>query len=49
MLDAGYKVNVIPTDAVAHVDGRVLPGYEEEFDTADLLTVTTVLEEKNRK
>ena len=32
MLDAGYKVNVIPTDAVAHVDGRVLPGYEEEFD-----------------
>jgi acetylornithine deacetylase/succinyl-diaminopimelate desuccinylase-like protein len=33
MLDAGYKVNVIPTDAVAHVDGRVLPGYEEEFDT----------------
>jgi acetylornithine deacetylase/succinyl-diaminopimelate desuccinylase-like protein len=33
MLDAGYKVNVIPTDAVAHVDGRVLPGYEDEFDT----------------
>lgn len=32
MLDAGYKVNVIPTDAVAHVDGRFLPGYEEEFD-----------------
>jgi hypothetical protein len=23
--------------------------YEEEFDTADLLTVTTVLEERNRK
>lgn len=32
MLDAGYKVNVIPTDAVAHIDGRVLPGFEEEFD-----------------
>ncbi len=32
MLDAGYKVNVIPTEAVAHIDGRVLPGYEDEFD-----------------
>jgi acetylornithine deacetylase/succinyl-diaminopimelate desuccinylase-like protein len=32
MLDAGYKVNVIPTEAVAHIDGRVLPGFEEEFD-----------------
>lgn len=32
MLDAGYKINVIPTEAVAHVDGRVLPGYEDEFD-----------------
>ncbi|HEU5038246.1 MAG TPA: M20/M25/M40 family metallo-hydrolase [Nocardioides sp.] len=31
MLDAGYKVNVIPTDATAHVDGRFLPGYEDEF------------------
>ena len=31
MLDAGYKVNVIPQEAVAHVDGRFLPGYEEEF------------------
>jgi acetylornithine deacetylase/succinyl-diaminopimelate desuccinylase-like protein len=31
MLDAGYKVNVIPGAAVAHVDGRFLPGYEEEF------------------
>ena len=32
MLDAGYKVNVIPTDATAHIDGRFLPGYEDEFD-----------------
>lgn len=32
MLEAGYKVNVIPTHAIAHVDGRFLPGYEEEFD-----------------
>jgi acetylornithine deacetylase/succinyl-diaminopimelate desuccinylase-like protein len=32
MLDAGYKVNVIPDEATAHVDGRVLPGFETEFD-----------------
>jgi acetylornithine deacetylase/succinyl-diaminopimelate desuccinylase-like protein len=31
MLEAGYKLNVIPGDAVAHVDGRYLPGFEEEF------------------
>jgi acetylornithine deacetylase/succinyl-diaminopimelate desuccinylase-like protein len=31
MLNAGYKVNVIPGDAEAHVDGRFLPGYEDEF------------------
>jgi acetylornithine deacetylase/succinyl-diaminopimelate desuccinylase-like protein len=31
MLDAGYKVNVIPGSATAHVDGRFLPGHEEEF------------------
>ncbi len=31
MLSAGYKVNVIPGKAVAHVDGRFLPGYEDEF------------------
>lgn len=38
MLGAGYKVNVIPTEATAHIDGRFLPGYEDEFfDTlADL-------------
>ncbi|MGW0911341.1 M20/M25/M40 family metallo-hydrolase [Streptomyces sp. NPDC002784] len=39
MLDAGYKVNVIPGEAVAHVDGRFLPGTEDEFRTTlDLLT-----------
>jgi acetylornithine deacetylase/succinyl-diaminopimelate desuccinylase-like protein len=39
MLSAGYKVNVIPTGATAHVDGRFLPGFEDEFfDTiADLV------------
>ena len=31
MLDAGYKVNVIPGTATAHVDGRILPGTEDEF------------------
>ena len=31
MLEAGYKVNVIPSEATAHLDGRFLPGYEEEF------------------
>ncbi|MGW1955976.1 M20/M25/M40 family metallo-hydrolase [Streptomyces sp. NPDC001920] len=39
MLEAGYKVNVIPGQAVAHIDGRCLPGGEEEFDeTLDRLT-----------
>ena len=31
ILRAGYKTNVIPTDAHATVDGRFLPGYEDEF------------------
>ncbi|MDN4162044.1 M20/M25/M40 family metallo-hydrolase [Nocardioides abyssi] len=31
MLSAGYKVNVIPTEATAYVDGRFLPGFEDEF------------------
>jgi len=31
MLAAGYKVNVIPAEATAGVDGRVLPGTDEEF------------------
>ncbi|MEU2684713.1 M20/M25/M40 family metallo-hydrolase [Streptomyces hygroscopicus] len=39
MLEAGYKVNVIPGTATAYVDGRILPGGEEEFhDTLDRLT-----------
>ncbi len=32
MLQAGYKHNVIPGEATASIDGRVLPGYEDEFD-----------------
>ncbi len=31
MLQAGYKHNVIPGEASAAIDGRVLPGFEEEF------------------
>ncbi len=31
MLSAGYKVNVIPQVAAAQVDGRFLPGHEDEF------------------
>ncbi|MCX4742124.1 M20/M25/M40 family metallo-hydrolase [Streptomyces antibioticus] len=39
MLSAGYKVNVIPGDASAFVDGRFLPGGEDEFRaTLDELT-----------
>jgi len=30
-LNAGYKVNVIPQSATAEIDGRFLPGHEEEF------------------
>ncbi|MFB8117277.1 M20/M25/M40 family metallo-hydrolase [Streptomyces sp. NPDC056465] len=39
MLDAGYKVNVIPGHATAHIDGRMVPGGEDEFrETLDRLT-----------
>lgn len=31
MLQAGYKHNVIPGEAVAYVDGRYLPGHDETF------------------
>jgi acetylornithine deacetylase/succinyl-diaminopimelate desuccinylase-like protein len=32
MLEAGYKANVIPGSATAVIDGRFLPGYEEELN-----------------
>jgi acetylornithine deacetylase/succinyl-diaminopimelate desuccinylase-like protein len=39
MLQAGYKLNVIPGEAVAYIDGRVLPGFSDEFRaTLDELT-----------
>ena len=31
VLRAGYKVNVVPQAATAEIDGRFLPGHEEEF------------------
>ena len=31
MLEAGYKANVIPQNASAVIDGRFLPGYEEDL------------------
>jgi acetylornithine deacetylase/succinyl-diaminopimelate desuccinylase-like protein len=34
MLTAGYKVNVVPQTAAAQVDGRFLPGCEDEFFAA---------------
>ena len=43
MLSAGYKVNVIPSEAIAHVDGRILPGLEDEFfATVDALLPPSV-------
>ncbi|MFF6994871.1 M20/M25/M40 family metallo-hydrolase [Streptomyces sp. NPDC008313] len=39
VLNAGYKVNVIPGEAVGYVDGRFLPGAEDDFRaTMDKLT-----------
>ena len=32
MLDAGYKANVIPGSASAVIDGRFIPGYEDELN-----------------
>ncbi|WP_030451157.1 M20/M25/M40 family metallo-hydrolase [Herbidospora cretacea] len=39
VLDAGYKVNVIPGSASAQIDGRFLPGSRDEF----LATVDSLL------
>lgn len=46
MLDAGYKVNVIPEAAEGGIDGRFLPGYEDEFlnQLDDLLGPTVTRE-----
>lgn len=39
MLEAGYKINVIPGNAVGYIDGRIVPGGEADFRaTLDRLT-----------
>ncbi len=51
MLQAGYKHNVIPGEATASIDGRVLPGYEAEFEetirqiVGDAISVESVVED----
>ena len=45
MLDAGYKVNVVPGYAEAHVDTRFLPGYEDEL----LAAIDEILGDKVRR
>lgn len=44
MLQAGYKMNVIPGQATAGIDGRFIPGYEAEFYD----TITELLGDKVR-
>lgn len=46
MISGGYQVNVIPGRATAAVDGRFLPGYEQELlDTIDELLLPSVRRE----
>ncbi|HEY7050365.1 MAG TPA: M20/M25/M40 family metallo-hydrolase [Jatrophihabitantaceae bacterium] len=40
MLNAGYKVNVIPSEATAWLDGRLLPGAADDFFTTVQRLVT---------
>ncbi|MBM7788350.1 M20/M25/M40 family metallo-hydrolase [Tenggerimyces flavus] len=42
MLEAGYKLNVIPGEAIAYVDGRFVPGAQEEF----LTTIDSLIGDK---
>ncbi len=44
MLKAGYKMNVIPGQATAGIDGRFIPGYEDEF----FATITELLGDQVR-
>ncbi len=44
MLQAGYKHNVIPASATAAIDGRIVPGGEDEF----FATLTDLLGDKVR-
>ena len=44
MLTGGYKLNVIPGEATAGIDGRFIPGFEREFYD----TITELIGEKVR-
>jgi acetylornithine deacetylase/succinyl-diaminopimelate desuccinylase-like protein len=44
MLEAGYKVNVVPGQATAQIDGRFIPGQRDEF----IRTVTELIGPKVR-
>jgi acetylornithine deacetylase/succinyl-diaminopimelate desuccinylase-like protein len=52
MLDAGYKANVIPGSASATVDGRFIPGFEDEMNETlknligENITVETITRDK---
>jgi len=52
MLDAGYKANVIPGSASATVDGRFIPGFEDEMNATiksligENITVETITRDK---
>lgn len=52
MLEAGYKANVIPGSASAVIDGRFIPGYEEELNetisslVGPHITVDTITRDK---
>ncbi len=50
MLEAGYKANVIPQSASAIIDGRFLPGFEEELNATirDLIGPDIEIETVNR-
>ncbi|CAN2198002.1 ArgE Acetylornithine deacetylase/Succinyl-diaminopimelate desuccinylase and related deacylases [Candidatus Nanopelagicaceae bacterium] len=52
MLDAGYKANVIPGSASAVVDGRFIPGFEDELNSTikeligEHITIETITRDK---
>lgn len=52
MLEAGYKANVIPGSASAVVDGRFIPGFEDELNSTiqqligENVTVETITRDK---
>ena len=52
MLEAGYKANVIPGSASAVIDGRFIPGFEEELNSTiksligENITIETITRDK---